>query len=244
MTLRVYLASDWHNRRAMRELRDRLTAAGIECVSRWIDTPDDVPDCASEEVCAESIRVNDEDVTRANWFVMVNRDGAPGGERFAEFARALDRGLKIVWVGRRILSTYCDGVAVVKDVDAAVRRLEIVHRLIYAGKPIDRLADERREFRERAEKAEKERDEARATLERVSSEYRVIAQERDDLQRRLEASVPAERVHRIVHTLAEALGTRDAHAERSAVAKWLRSCGLREMDRDDLTEVIETNGEQ
>lgn len=118
---RIYVAAPLADAPLVRDVHAQLRAHGLVPVSHWAerqgDDPNDNFDDA-EEVQAK-LRLNDAGVAAADVFLVLAREGA-GGEMFCEAARALALGAPVIWVGRRVLSTFREGVRYFHSRESAV----------------------------------------------------------------------------------------------------------------------------
>lgn len=125
---RVYCAAPYEDAGFVREhVHDRLRALGFEPSSRWAESAFGHEDLTSfTTLTLRRIAAgNDADIDGSAALLMLARKGA-GGECFAEAARALLRGIPVVWVGRRTLSAWREGVVRVDDLDDALQALLVI----------------------------------------------------------------------------------------------------------------------
>jgi hypothetical protein len=108
---RVYVAAPLADAPLVRDVHARLRQHGFLPVSYWAEEPsnygvDDFEDLAAVRA---KMALNDAGVAGADVFLVLARDGA-GGEMFCEARMAIAMGAPVVWVGRRVLSTFREGV--------------------------------------------------------------------------------------------------------------------------------------
>lgn len=125
MSIAVYVAAPYADAPAVREVHGRMLALGsLRPTSSWAmraTGPERLESLSIDEI-ASAIECNDRDLFDSDAMLVLARSNV-GGEMFAEVARALAAAIPIVWVGRRILSTFRPGVFVVDDLDEALEVL-------------------------------------------------------------------------------------------------------------------------
>lgn len=128
MSIGVYVAAPYADAPAVREVHGRMLALGsLRPTSSWAmraTGPERLESMALLDIHS-AIECNDRDLADSDAMLVLARSNA-GGEMFAEVARALAQDIQIVWVGRRILSTFRPGVLIVDDLDEA---LEVLMRV-------------------------------------------------------------------------------------------------------------------
>lgn len=96
---RVYLAAKYEDRSEMCDLAEMLAQEGIECVSRWINDPEDKKYSASNRSQGQRDLA---DIRCADVFVVfcesVYRDSGSGG-RHVETGYAMGEGIPIIFAG-------------------------------------------------------------------------------------------------------------------------------------------------
>ncbi len=119
--MRVYVASWYENAEAVRDVHATLAEHGIEATSGWAYKVSGVENHSSRppEAWRADAEANDADVARSDAILAIATPGK-GAEMFAEIARGQVLGQPVVWVGRRSLSSWRNGVTHVDDVAAAV----------------------------------------------------------------------------------------------------------------------------
>ena len=119
--LYCYVAAPYIDAGRVLDVHERLVDLGIQPTSTWARTADGPEDLSrvTEDGLRLIARANDSDLRGSHVVLVLARDGA-GGEMFAEARIALEWGRPVVWVGRRILSAYRDGVVRVEDIDDAL----------------------------------------------------------------------------------------------------------------------------
>lgn len=123
--MKVYVAAPYDAAGFVREhVHERLRSIGLDPTSRWAEHalgPENFDHFSPADLrlIAEA---NDRDVERSDVVLVIAR-AAAGGEMFAEARYALMLGKHLVWVGRRILSSWRHGVERVEDLDAAMVHL-------------------------------------------------------------------------------------------------------------------------
>ncbi len=130
--MKIYLAAMYGQMMEMRDVRDRLVAAGYEVTSQWIDNKEgDSVDGAAEKVRLRAgAEMDVADVLRADVLVAFSLERGTmhtGGGRHVEFGVALQADMPIVVVGPKgeHIFHYWPGVRHVADVDALVDFLEL-----------------------------------------------------------------------------------------------------------------------
>jgi len=121
---KVYVAAPYADASLVRMIHEKLKTQDIGFTSSWAEEAKGAENFAafSPERLREHAEANDGDVREANALLALARDGA-GGEMFAEARIALEWGIPVVWVGRRILSAWRDGVALAEDLDNGIQKL-------------------------------------------------------------------------------------------------------------------------
>lgn len=129
-TKKVYLAARYSRNPEMREVRDRLVAAGHQVTSRWIDnhggeleesfTPEALS--ANPSFCAKYGMDDVEDLEAADVVVSFTGKGGGGkGGRHVEFGMAYSLGKPCILIGPRENIFHClPTVAMCDDVDMLV----------------------------------------------------------------------------------------------------------------------------
>lgn len=119
--MRCYVASRFAERFAVRAIHLRLRARGITPTSRWADTPDHLADTSNPEEARAAALMNDEDIDASDAMLVVATPEL--GEHACEARYSLALSIPVVWLGRRILSSYRPGVVRVDSLDEAIERL-------------------------------------------------------------------------------------------------------------------------
>ena len=121
----VYVAAPFSDADIVRSVHARLADIGIFAASSWAEhaigredfskyTPDELRRFAA---------VNDADLRLADVCLVLARYGA-GAEMFAEARLAIEWGKPVVWVGRRTLSSWRDGVTYCETLEEALRAID------------------------------------------------------------------------------------------------------------------------
>lgn len=122
---KVYIASPYEDSPIVARVAEKLYSFGISSTSYWALQADgrkeDQSRSTPEDLRSYALR-NDADVLDSDAVVVLARPGT-GGEMFAEARFALIVGKPVIWVGRKILSTWREGVTWVEDSDDAVSLL-------------------------------------------------------------------------------------------------------------------------
>lgn len=119
---RVYVCAPFEDAGHVRDVvHPRLLAFGLEPSSRWVEGARGVENQAAftPHALRALAEANDLDLGNSHAVLVIARELA-GGEMFAEARFALVMGLPVVWIGRRILSAWRDGVVRVEDLDEAI----------------------------------------------------------------------------------------------------------------------------
>lgn len=127
-TPRVYVCAPFEDAGHVREhVHERLRTFGLEPSSRWAETARGAEDFAAFTPYAlrAIAEANDLDLGNSQAALVLAREGT-GGEMFAEARLALVMGIPVVWVGRRTLSAWRDGVVLVDDLDEAITVLRML----------------------------------------------------------------------------------------------------------------------
>lgn len=124
MTMQIYVAAPYADAPMVRAVHVRLVALGLAFTSTWAEAARGAEDFSA--LTPEGLRAaaleNNRGIDDADAMLVLARDGA-GGEMFAEARYALTLGIPVLWCGRRILSSWRDGVVICDDVDAALATL-------------------------------------------------------------------------------------------------------------------------
>lgn len=119
--LKVFVAAPYGRRLEVRKLHERMRDLGFEPVARW--PMNDYEDSVVPRVARVDASRNDHDRDKAHCLLMLGYPGE-GGESFAECGSSLLCRTPVCWVGRRILSTYRDGVRIAESIEEALDVLQ------------------------------------------------------------------------------------------------------------------------
>ncbi len=120
----VYVAAPYADAALVRDVHSRLGEYDVGYTSQWAvraDGPEDISRYTVEARRNEAY-ANDAAVKACDVCLVLAREGA-GGEMFAEARLAQEWEKPIVWVGRRTLSAWREGVIRVEDLDQAIERI-------------------------------------------------------------------------------------------------------------------------
>lgn len=126
--LRVYVAAPFDDGpRLSTTVIPDMIYAGLIPLASWIDDAlsgktDKGLTIASAQA---ALHVNDFELTGSDAVLVVARDGV-GGEMFCEAARAILLSIPVFWVGRRVLSSYRQGVTICDSVEDAIDAIKAV----------------------------------------------------------------------------------------------------------------------
>lgn len=95
----IYIAAPFQNRDDARKKRDFLVGKGHVVTSRWIDTPFQGDDTLTPEQRVAEARMDLEDISRADVFVVLTDPRPIGVGHHVEFGYALAIGLEMVVIG-------------------------------------------------------------------------------------------------------------------------------------------------
>ena len=131
--MKVYLAAKYGQMMEMRDVRDRLVAAGHEVTSQWIDGKEESDAGATDATMEAAARMDIEDVLRADVLVAFSQERGTlhtGGGRHVEFGVAVGEGIDVLVVGPKgeHVFHYLGGVEHVPDIDALLARLDSMQR--------------------------------------------------------------------------------------------------------------------
>ena len=121
---RVYVAAPFEDAHRVCEIHERLRQFGIEPTSDWAVGaygPEALHEHSADRLRGFALG-NDVSIRRADAILVLARAGV-GGEMFAEARYAWDLRKPIVWVGRRTLSAYREGVVLAEDTDDALNTI-------------------------------------------------------------------------------------------------------------------------
>lgn len=125
--LLVYVAAPFERRELVRKVEKDLFCHWMDSTASWAKLEHE--GLPPTELAAQQIKQNDDDIAISHALLVLAEPGL-GGEMFAEVARALLFGIPIVWVGRRILSTFRPGVIESPSVEEAINLLESWSNLV------------------------------------------------------------------------------------------------------------------
>lgn len=135
MSARIYVAAPYEDAAFVRQVHTRLRERKFTPTSSWAETAKGA-DVLTPEIAQTAITVNDADLRSSDAVFVIARPGA-GGEMFCEIAAALMHGIRVFWVGRKVLSAYRDGVVWCGDyVPEALDTLEATMRPV----PVEEVA--------------------------------------------------------------------------------------------------------
>lgn len=114
--MKLYLASSFNSRAAMRNQRKIAELYGHSVTSRWIDIPADSPTLPNAKNSVQEAQNDLDDIDAADTLVFFSNTGTTSGGKHIEFGYALAKGKPIVIVGDRgSVFHHLDAVKAVVD---------------------------------------------------------------------------------------------------------------------------------
>jgi hypothetical protein len=124
VVMKIFIAAPWDLVRTANDMRSDAAAMWWVCTSRWINLalmlgPSENVG-GGESFLQEKAKENDEDIARADVFVLLSHPQL-GGECYLEARYALTLGKPVIWIGarRNMLSRWRPGVTRVADWEGA-----------------------------------------------------------------------------------------------------------------------------